>query len=160
MNRVEWVKGSVTYGLGPDISLSHCLETGIWGLAHKSDHRTEISGSILWYDALVPRPEILHYWYFICACTVSIKLKCLPYSSHNVCTYHNADLRALIAFRVLSNFKKSNLKKYSNNNDNYNNSLSHQFCNQETPLARICVCTIAQGEFWCNELQLVFPIRS
>ena len=39
----EW-KGSVTYGLGADISLLHCLETGIWNLAHKSDHRAEIFG--------------------------------------------------------------------------------------------------------------------
>ena len=53
-------KGSVTYGLGADISLPPCLATGIWTLAHpKSDLRAEISGSIVWYDALAPRPEVL-----------------------------------------------------------------------------------------------------
>ena len=38
-------KGSFSYGLGTDISLPPCLETGIWSLAHKSDHRAEISGA-------------------------------------------------------------------------------------------------------------------
>ena len=29
-------------------------------LGSKSDLRTEVSGSIVWYDALAPRPELLH----------------------------------------------------------------------------------------------------
>ena len=65
-------------GLGADISLPHCLATGIWNLAHKSDHRAEISGKIVWYDALAPRPEVLLSWYFVCACTVSLWLNFLP----------------------------------------------------------------------------------
>ena len=28
-------------------------------LGSKSDHRAEISGNIVWYDALAPRPEVL-----------------------------------------------------------------------------------------------------
>ena len=38
-------KGSVTYGLGADISLLQCLETGIWSLALQSDLRAQISGA-------------------------------------------------------------------------------------------------------------------
>ena len=73
-------KGSVSYGLGADISLPHCLATGIWTLAHpKSDLRAEISGSIVRYDALAPRPEVLLFCHFVCACVVSLELK-LPYS--------------------------------------------------------------------------------
>ena len=30
----------------------------------------EISGSIVRYDALAPRPEVLLYWYLVCACAV------------------------------------------------------------------------------------------
>ena len=74
--------GSVTYGLGADLSLPHCLSvtTGIWTLAHKSDPRAEISGEIVWYDALAPRPEVLLSWYFVCACAILQELKFLPYS--------------------------------------------------------------------------------
>ena len=70
-------KGSVTYGLGADLSLPHCLSvtTGIWTLTHKSDLRAEISGSIVRYDALAPRPEVLLPWDFVCACAVSLELK-------------------------------------------------------------------------------------
>ena len=46
----------------------------------KSDLRAEISGSIVWYDALAPRPEVLLSWYFVCACTSSLELEFLPYS--------------------------------------------------------------------------------
>ena len=62
--------GSVSYGLGADLSLPPCLlvTIGIWTLAHKSDPRAEISGEIVWYDALAPRPEVLLSWYFVCAC--------------------------------------------------------------------------------------------
>ena len=33
-----------------------------------SHPRAEISGEIVWYDALAPRPEVLLAWYFVCAC--------------------------------------------------------------------------------------------
>ena len=74
-------KGSVTYGLGVDISLPHCLATGIWTLAHpQSALQAESSGSIVRYDALAARPEVLLYWHFVCACADSLKLKSSPYS--------------------------------------------------------------------------------
>ena len=58
--------GSVTYGLGADLSLPPCLSvtTSIWTLAHKSDPQAEISGEIVWYDALAPRPRVLLSWRF------------------------------------------------------------------------------------------------
>ena len=64
--------GSVSYGLGAELSLPPCLSVtiGIWTLAHKSDPRAEISGEIVWYDALAPRPEVLLSWYFTCACAM------------------------------------------------------------------------------------------
>ena len=64
--------GSVSYGLGADLSLPPCLSAtiGIWTLAHKSDPRAEISGEIVWYEALEPRPEVLLSWCFVCACAV------------------------------------------------------------------------------------------
>ena len=39
-----------------------------------------LSGNIVRYDALAPRPEVLLYWYFVCACAVSLEAKFLPYS--------------------------------------------------------------------------------
>ena len=65
--------GSVSYGLGADLSLPPCLSVtiGIWTLAHKSDLRAEISGSIVGYDALAPRPEVLLSWFFVGACAPS-----------------------------------------------------------------------------------------
>ena len=44
------------------------LYEGIWTLALKSDPRAEISGEIVWYDALAPRPEVLLSWCIVCAC--------------------------------------------------------------------------------------------
>ena len=81
-NELSGWKGSVTYGLGADLSLPQCLSvtTGIWTLTHKSDLRAEISGSIVWYDALAPRPEVLLSWYSVCACAVYLGQKLLPYS--------------------------------------------------------------------------------
>ena len=74
-------KGCVTYGLGVHILLSHSLATGIWTLAHpKSALLAETSGSIVRYDALAARPEVLLYWHFVCACADSLKLKSSPYS--------------------------------------------------------------------------------
>ena len=62
--------GSVLHGLGADLSLPPCLSVtiGIWTKAHKSDSRAEISGEIVRYDALAPRPEVLLSWCFVCAC--------------------------------------------------------------------------------------------
>ena len=50
--------GSVSYGLGADLSLPPCLTMtiGIWTLAHRSDTRAEISGEVVRYNALAPRP--------------------------------------------------------------------------------------------------------
>ena len=75
--RVElsgWM-GSVSYGLGADLSLPPCLSVtiGVWTLAHKSDPRAEISGEIVWYDALA-RPEVLLPWWFVCACAGFLQL--------------------------------------------------------------------------------------
>ena len=53
-------------------------------LGSKSDLRAEISGSIVWYDALAPRPEVLLSWYSVCACAVSLGQKFLPYSWEEV----------------------------------------------------------------------------
>ena len=46
----------------------------------KSDLRAEISGSIVRYDALAPRPEVLLLWYFVGACVANLKLNFLLYS--------------------------------------------------------------------------------
>ena len=68
INRNYWLseiepsgrKGSVTYGLGADISLPPSQPGDRYlKLGSKSDHRAEISGNIVWYDALAPRPEVL-----------------------------------------------------------------------------------------------------
>ena len=66
--------GSVSYGLGTDLSLPPCLAVtlGIWTLAHKSDLRAEISGEIVWYDVLAPRPSVLLSWCFACAWAGSV----------------------------------------------------------------------------------------
>ena len=66
--------GSVSYGLRADLSLPPCLSVtiGIWTLAHKSDPWAEISGEIVWYDALAPRPLVLLSWCFVCACATSL----------------------------------------------------------------------------------------
>ena len=60
-------------------------------LGSKSDLRAEISGSIVWYDALAPRPEVLLLWYFIGACAATLKLKLFPYSWRKY--LHRDDLR-------------------------------------------------------------------
>ena len=54
--------------------------TGIWNLAPKSDLRAEISGSIVRYDALAPRPAVLLLWYFVGACAATLKLNFFLYS--------------------------------------------------------------------------------
>ena len=53
-------KGSVPYGLGADISLPLSLPGDRYlKLGSKSDLRAEITGSIVRYEALAPRPEVL-----------------------------------------------------------------------------------------------------
>ena len=84
MNRVEWMKGSVTYGLGADLSLPHYLSVtgGIGTSAYKSDHRAEMYGNIVRFDALAPSAELLFswvFWEFVCACAVFLGLKFLPH---------------------------------------------------------------------------------
>ena len=49
-------------------------------LGSKSDLRAEISGSIVRYDALAQRPEVLLLWHFVGACVAILKLKFLLYS--------------------------------------------------------------------------------
>ena len=63
-NSVEWMKGIChTWSRGRHFSPSlpsRPVTTGIRNSAlPKSDPRAEISGEIVWYDALAPRPEVL-----------------------------------------------------------------------------------------------------
>ena len=77
-------KGSVTYGLGNDISLPPSLPGDRYlNLGSKSDLRAEISGSIVRYDALAPRPEVLLLWHFVRACAATLELRFFPYSWRN-----------------------------------------------------------------------------
>ena len=52
-------------------------------LGSKSDLRAEISGSIVRYDALAPRPEVLLLWHFVRACAATLELRFFPYSWRN-----------------------------------------------------------------------------
>ena len=59
MNRAEWMKGichiwSRGRHFSPSMPGDRYLKLG-----SKSDHRAEISGNIVRYDALAPRPEVL-----------------------------------------------------------------------------------------------------
>ena len=49
-------------------------------LGSKSDHRAEISGNIVRYDALAQRPEVLRSCYLVCACAVAHEVNFLPYA--------------------------------------------------------------------------------
>ena len=70
MIRAEWMKGIChIWSRGRHISPS-LPGNRYLNLAQKSDPRAEISGEIVWYDALAPRPEVLLSWYFACACAV------------------------------------------------------------------------------------------
>ena len=51
-NRSDWLKGICLNGLGADISLPHCLATGICNLDLAPKATSE-------YNALAPRPEVL-----------------------------------------------------------------------------------------------------
>ena len=58
-NWTEWMKGicriwSRGRHFSPSMPGDRYLKLG-----SKSDHRAEISGNIVWYDALAPRPEVL-----------------------------------------------------------------------------------------------------
>ena len=62
MNRAEWMKGicqirSRGRHFSPSLPGDRYLKLG-----SKSDHRFDISGNIVWYDALAPRLEILLSW--------------------------------------------------------------------------------------------------
>ena len=65
-NRSEWMKGichiwSRGRHFSPSLPGDRYLNLG-----SKSDFRAEISGSIVWYDALAPRPEVLRSfsWFY------------------------------------------------------------------------------------------------
>ena len=74
-------KGSVTYDLRADISLPPCLPGDRYlKLGSKSDLRVKISGSIVRFDALAPRPQVLLLCYFVGACAATLEVKFLPYS--------------------------------------------------------------------------------
>ena len=80
INRDEWTKGichvwSRGRHFSPSLPGDRYLKLG-----SKSDLRAEISGSIVWYDALAPRPEVLLLWCFVGACAATLKLKLFPYS--------------------------------------------------------------------------------
>ena len=58
-NRTEWMKGiCLIWSRGRHISPSLPGDRYL-KLGSKSDLRAEISGSIVWYEALAPRPEVL-----------------------------------------------------------------------------------------------------
>ena len=52
------LKGSLTYDLGADFSLPHCLTTGIRTLDPKAITWQKSRGNIIWYDVLVLHPEV------------------------------------------------------------------------------------------------------
>ena len=59
MNRVEFKKGIChVWSRGRHFSPSMPGDRYL-NLGSKSDLRAEISGSIVWYEALAPRPEVL-----------------------------------------------------------------------------------------------------
>ena len=78
--RAEWTKGfchiwSRDRHFSPSLPGDRYLKLG-----SKSDLRAEISGSIVRYDALAPRPEVLLLWYFVGARAATLQLKFFPYS--------------------------------------------------------------------------------
>ena len=81
INRAEWMQGVChKWSRGRHFSPSLPGDRYLNLRSSKSDLRAEISGSIVWYDALAPRPEVLLSWHFVCACASSLDLKFLPYS--------------------------------------------------------------------------------
>ena len=93
-------KGSVTYGLGADISLPPSLPGDRYlKLGSKSDLRAEISGSIVRYDALAPRPEVLLLGYFVGACAATLELMFFHIREENMhigSTEYNTPLMSFI----------------------------------------------------------------
>ena len=80
MNRAERTKGichvwSRGRHFSPSLPGDRYLKLG-----SKSDLRAEISGSIVRYDALAPRPEVLLLWHFVGASAATLKLKIFPHS--------------------------------------------------------------------------------
>ena len=74
-------KGFATNVLGADISLPPSLPGDRYlKLGSKGDLRAEISGSIVRYEALAPRPEVLLLCYFVGTCAAPLELKFLTYS--------------------------------------------------------------------------------
>ena len=73
--------GSVSYGLGADLSLP--LPVGDDGYLNLSSQKRPTGrnlGEIVWYDALAPRPEVLLPWCLVCACARSPNS-----SSYHIC---------------------------------------------------------------------------
>ena len=67
--------GSVSYGLGADLSLPPSLPVGDDRYLNLSSQKRPTGrnlGEIVWYDALAPRPEVLLAWCFVCACAGSL----------------------------------------------------------------------------------------
>ena len=78
-NWAEWMKGichkwSRGRHFFPSLPGDRYLKLG-----SKSDLRAKISGSIVWYDALAPLPEVLLLWYFVCTCAATLELKFSPH---------------------------------------------------------------------------------
>ena len=69
---LEWSRGR---HFSPSLPGDRYLKLG-----SKSDLRAEISGSIVWYNALAPRPEVLRFWYLVRACAILLKSNFLPYA--------------------------------------------------------------------------------
>ena len=104
INRAGWMKGichvwSRGRHFSPSLPGDRYLKLG-----SKSDLRAEISGSIVRYDALAPRSEVLLLWYFVGACAATLNLKFFPYSwrkyPHRVDYQHQK--RAQKAFALIN----------------------------------------------------------
>ena len=80
----EWTKGIChVWSRGGHFSPS--LPGGRYlKLGSKSDLRAEISGSIVRYDALAPRPDVLLLWYFVGACVATLEQKFFPHRGENI----------------------------------------------------------------------------
>lgn len=70
MNGAEWMKRTChKWSRGRNFSPSM---PGDRYLKHSPQKRPpgEVSGSIIWYNALARPPEVLLYWHLVCACAV------------------------------------------------------------------------------------------
>ena len=68
---LEWSRGR---NLSPSLPGDRYLKLG-----SKSDLQAQISGSIVRYDALAPRPAVLLLSYFVGACAATQEQKFFPY---------------------------------------------------------------------------------